>query len=282
VQFAYDWMEDPWLMEATATWIEDDVFDGINDNLQFLPASPLSFGAPWHAIDHFHPHGSNQYGAWIFFRFLSEYFGSPTHPSSASDRTVVRDIWAAADGRGKANGGRYAIRAIEHVLTSRGTNFRDVFADFGAANAIARQWYSEGASYTTPKAPEVTPSTTGVGGDLPMYHLSNDYVTLLPSSVTGEGATLTITLNLPDRVRGPEAYAVFFQKDGSIVPLRFALNDAGDGALTGIPFAASQVNKAILVLTNASTRYRCWQRTTLSCRGTALDDVDFHFGAQIG
>ena len=41
VQFAYDWFEDLWLMEGTAAWVEDEVYDGVNDNRQFLAASPL-------------------------------------------------------------------------------------------------------------------------------------------------------------------------------------------------------------------------------------------------
>jgi len=36
IQFGYDYFEEIWLMEATATWIEDEVYDSINDN---LPAS---------------------------------------------------------------------------------------------------------------------------------------------------------------------------------------------------------------------------------------------------
>ena len=35
VQFGYDWLEDLWLMEGTAAWIEDEVFDGVNDNLRY-------------------------------------------------------------------------------------------------------------------------------------------------------------------------------------------------------------------------------------------------------
>ncbi|MBD0317910.1 MAG: hypothetical protein ICV71_05245, partial [Thermoleophilia bacterium] len=42
VQYAYDWLEDLWFMEGTATWIEDEVFDDVNDNRQYLRTSPLS------------------------------------------------------------------------------------------------------------------------------------------------------------------------------------------------------------------------------------------------
>ena len=36
IQFAYDVKEDLWFMEGSATWVEDEVYDSINDNYQFL------------------------------------------------------------------------------------------------------------------------------------------------------------------------------------------------------------------------------------------------------
>ncbi len=42
VQFAYDFFEDAWIMEATATWAEEQLFDGINDNRQYLAASQIA------------------------------------------------------------------------------------------------------------------------------------------------------------------------------------------------------------------------------------------------
>ena len=36
IQFGYDYAEDGWLMEATATWVEERVADDVNDNRQYL------------------------------------------------------------------------------------------------------------------------------------------------------------------------------------------------------------------------------------------------------
>ncbi|MCH7733225.1 MAG: hypothetical protein IIB44_12085, partial [Candidatus Marinimicrobia bacterium] len=36
IQFGYDGWEAVWLLEATATWMEDEVFDDVNDNYQYL------------------------------------------------------------------------------------------------------------------------------------------------------------------------------------------------------------------------------------------------------
>ena len=42
VQFGYDYFEDVWLMEASSAWVEDEIFDDIDDNRQYLAKSPLS------------------------------------------------------------------------------------------------------------------------------------------------------------------------------------------------------------------------------------------------
>ena len=41
VQFGYDIAEDPWFLEATAAWVEDIMYDRVDDNLQYLRQSPL-------------------------------------------------------------------------------------------------------------------------------------------------------------------------------------------------------------------------------------------------
>ena len=56
VQFAYDYAEDGWFMEATATWMEERVFDDVNDNRQYLPAGQL--GVPGRPLDTFQNAGA--------------------------------------------------------------------------------------------------------------------------------------------------------------------------------------------------------------------------------
>ena len=50
IQFAYDVYEDLWFMEGTATWVEDEVYDKINDNYQFLSDSPIRY--PRRSVDY--------------------------------------------------------------------------------------------------------------------------------------------------------------------------------------------------------------------------------------
>lgn len=137
VQFAYDVNESVFLMEATATWAEDEVYDTINDNRQYLPYGPL--GYPQRSLGS--SSGLAPYGAWIFFRHLSE-----TWPAEVGKLPViVRKIWEGAAGSPSST------TSINKVLATHGTNFRDEFARFATRNRRTSTFYSEGAAY--PNAP---------------------------------------------------------------------------------------------------------------------------------
>ena len=64
VQFHYDIGEDIWFMEGTATWIEDEAYDDVNDSLRYLPSGPM--GQPLVPLDR--NTGFRIYGTWIFWR----------------------------------------------------------------------------------------------------------------------------------------------------------------------------------------------------------------------
>ena len=89
VQFHYDIGEDIWFMEGTATWIEDEAYDDVNDSLRYLLSSPM--GQPTIPLDR--NTGFRIYGTWIFWRFLAEYFGGAI-PANG----IVRAAWNRADG----------------------------------------------------------------------------------------------------------------------------------------------------------------------------------------
>jgi hypothetical protein len=263
VQFAYDAYEDPWFMEATATWIEDEVFDAINDNVQFLSASPLG-PSPWRPLDYFRPNGQNHYGVWIFFRYLSERFG----------RTVVRDIWSGAVGRNQ-----YSVRPLVQAITARGADFGSVFADFGVANAQPGVYYGEGSRYPTARS---ALAASDVSRSVPMYHFSNDYYSFAPQSADGE---LILTVKTARAFAPAQASALVFNRGAAAATVVRASYDASTDQLVFPPldFGSERVVKVVLVLTNPSTTMRsCWSDETspwYACRGTAVDDVEYGYTA---
>lgn len=123
VQFGMDAGEDGWFMEATSTWVEDMVFDKINDNANYLPYGPIAH--PEVPINTFN--GLYQYGDWIFIRYLTDRYGD----SSAGMDDLVLDMWKASAGK---RAGRDSIRAITKTLAAAGTSLADELARFSAGN----------------------------------------------------------------------------------------------------------------------------------------------------
>lgn len=118
IQLGTDATEAVWLMEATATWIEDEVYDGINDNYPFLRDW---FENPDTALDlpdlqaYFYG-----YARWIFMRYVSEHHGG---------QATVRSMWEHAVALD-------SMDAVNAALAEAGTDFETVFSRFAAANYV--------------------------------------------------------------------------------------------------------------------------------------------------
>ncbi|HWO70718.1 MAG TPA: MXAN_6640 family putative metalloprotease, partial [Actinomycetota bacterium] len=264
VQGAYDWFEDPWFFEGTAAWMEDEVYDEVDDNLQYLPDSPLR-----HREIPLDLGRRYRYGAWIFWRFLSEYFGSDGVP----DPTIVRRAWEFADG---SAGGPdlFSARAAAAAVAEREWQLRWAFADFGVWNVAPDAFYEEGPSY--PAAPldathVVSGSRPSTGiGSLVLDHLTNRAVGIRRGSGVPRSAQLLVVVDMAPYRRGSEASVIVSYRSGALEWFPIRLDREGDGRRR-VDFGRP-VREVILVLTNASIRYRCWMGTTLSCRGQPRDD----------
>lgn len=266
VQFSYDWREDLWLMEGTATWMEDEVFDSINDNHQYFPASalrrpgiPVDYGA-----------GGYQYGAWVFWRFLAEYFGT----AQGADPDVIREVWERADASPGASD-RHSLQAVAGVASARGVPFSRVFADFSSVGFDSHRWYEEGASYpqtTMARTHTLTRKAISTGWKgATMDHLASRNIAFRPGSTLTGRWRLRVSLDLPNTARGSVANFAVQSHSGSLRRLDVRLNRYGD-ATVPLSFSRSSVRRVVLTLTNASTRMTCWQQTVFSCAGWSRDD----------
>jgi hypothetical protein len=266
VQFAYDAAEDRWFMESSATWIEDEVYDPINDNWQYFPKSPI--GQPQVPLDS--NNKFNVYGDWIFHRFLVE-------SSPAQDPVIIRKAWRLADA--DFNGpDKYSLKAIEAVVKDLGAKFRWVFADFGMWNDVPGAVYEEGADY--PFAPptdafKITRNRSGASGSAVLDHLTNRYFWFVPGRGVQDDAKLLVAVNGPAYKTGPEASVVVLFKNGNVLFKPLALNKAG-GADILMKFGKGKVAEVDLVLTNASIRHRtaCWtdEKWRYACAALPKDD----------
>ncbi len=127
VQFAYDYWEASWWMEASATWMEDEVYDSIDDYDYYLgenswpdyPEISMTAEDGWH-----------EYGEVIWPRYITTF-----HGGAASEK----QLWeACAD--------QDALDAMVDFFGSE-TDFNDALVDFEVRNVLGYAGYEEGADW---------------------------------------------------------------------------------------------------------------------------------------
>ena len=271
VQFGYDISEDPWIMEATATWAEDEVYDRINDNLQYLKFGPMRHpGTPMDLFDREYP-GLYHYGTWSFFRFLTERFTA----AKGGMPVLVRDLWKRLD---DAPGGPddYSLQGLTRVLRKHKISLRDAFAAYSAANRMPARSYAEGKSY--PTAPLAARATLAPGRlvakprRFTLDHLTSATVRYTPGKQLGGAAwKLRVKLDLAPRYRGSAAVLTVVPRRGAPESTLVPLDKNGDAKRT-VGFSRGAVKSVEVTLANASDKFACNKRTTYSCAGRAKWD----------
>jgi len=141
IQMGYDGLEKSWLMEATATWMEDEIYDDINDNYGYLTNW---FYYPNLALNYDHtaeddsvaadPYGydTHWYGSWIFIRYISEHM----KPASGNGFETIRNIWDKSVVHDSYYGD-YSITAVDEGLKAANTGYSFKSALYGMALANA-------------------------------------------------------------------------------------------------------------------------------------------------
>lgn len=276
VQFAYDTFEDGWFMEATATWVEDELFDDVNDNVGYLPAGQL--GKPSIPLDKFDASTGGQYGNWIFFRRLTEKY--PTLTGALPN--IVREIWERADSVAPAVD-NYSIQAVRNEIVQRsGASFAAYFTRYGADNRRSRTAtiYNEGAANAYPIPPlaysKTMSSTSPATGwrSVTTHHLTSRTVRVTPGSTIRSTAwRARIELDMVGTGRGSAATLVVARKNGTFTTVALKIDSTGY-LRTTTGFSNQNVKYLELTLTNASAVYQgCFLVfTPYSCSGTPRDD----------
>jgi hypothetical protein len=288
VQYAYDIGEDKWLLEGSAVWMEDVVYDDINDYLQYvsvsqmgLPGIPLDFSSTQdRLID------QSKYGAFLFFRFLQDHVltdvnGQPT-------TAFMQQIWQNADSTRGSASDQYSIQAVKSMLAGRQVDFATAYTTFGVANLFPSSFYEEGELYAQEAAP--TGLTATLTRKRPLRtlkglldHLTTAYVQFRPGKGARGSSRLKLAINAPDpgKTQGGTGSLIFLYADGTGTYEPFTLNSAGD-LNTTVPFGKGVVTSVIVVLSNASTSYTCFQGQPFACQGQpSYDDLPFSIGAKL-
>ena len=265
IQFAYDVDEDIWFMEGTATWVEDEVYDSINDNYQYLPYSAIR--NPRQSADY--SVGQSRYGAFLFFRYAAERLRS---------RTVMRQFWEYAD----AAKTRYSLQAIRAVISARKTNWTNLFTQFASWNTLPAGSYSERSGYPTPKLTlnkYLKRGATSTGWQSAnLKHLSSSAIRIVPHSTLSTRKKILIEIFGPNKSHGTNALIQRRYRNGKVTHSMIPLNSAGNARLVR-DFNRASISSMYLVVANTSTAMKsCGQVTgfdggpAYSCSGRGTYD----------
>ena len=261
IQFGYDFGEDVWLLEATAVWMEERIFDDVNDNRQYLEAGQVYDSRT--PLDYFTSGGSQAYGNWAFFEFLSKNFGNG----------VVKKIWNKA---AAFNGAPdlYSTQAISNILKPKG-GFKKIYSRFASANVLPGKFYPEGQAWPATKLGNTYRLTksdrrTGKHGKRLLHLTSVSYQVKSSSSLASKKWRLKVKIDGPGSYRMPAAYVLVVKRKGTDKHF-VRLNNRGNGQLI-VPFGRKQVKSVYVSLVNASTRFTCGKKYPYSCSGLPIDD----------
>jgi Family of unknown function (DUF6055) len=137
LQMAYDAYQDAWMAESTAVWMEDQVYNGINDYLRYvrrwvrLDRTPLTANS------------ISEYGATVWNEWLVRQYG----------RDIIREAWARAL---HTRPGGFSVAAYDSAIRAEGRS--DFSHDFARFARDVAEWrtgarFREGARY--PDVPRV-------------------------------------------------------------------------------------------------------------------------------
>jgi hypothetical protein len=270
IQFGYDYYEDFWMLEGTATAMEDLIYDDIDDNYQYLAAS--QFVQPHVPVDYSandFSDGSflNRYGSWVFWRFLMEHLAVGT---LGVDPAVLLEIWERADSSpARRYGDATSIQAVTRTARGRGADFKAAFGFFGASLYAPEMSFDEAPGYLRylrlhnyGRAPfisskNISRSQRSARIETKIDHLSHKLVSIAHNSGrVPSGGKLRLRLEGPRAKKGTVLTTLVVRSDDTLHVRQMKLNTAGDGRIY-VPFGPAVV-RVVVVLTNASSRFsRC-------------------------
>lgn len=135
LQFAYDADEDPWFAESTAVWMEDQVYNGIDDYLRYVRHWVKLWETPLTASS------LKMYGSAVWNEWLAHHYG----------RALIREAWADA---ARARPAGFAVAAYEDAIRAAGpSSFGRDFTRFAADVAEWRTGIGFRESYLYPDMP---------------------------------------------------------------------------------------------------------------------------------
>ena len=185
LQNAYDYLEDPWMFEATATYMEDKVYPAINDYLTYVNAWVATTRQALTAFPASGPESFKPYGSAVWDHWLDHRFGPG----------VIRGAWEQSIGAGD-----FAPGAFNAAISSAGGNgFSDEFDRFAATVA---EWQAPGAGFPD-RYPDVPrEAQLPAGSETQPFALAHTTFALFDVPIPAGASTIRLTGKLPFGTNG--------------------------------------------------------------------------------
>lgn len=236
IQFGYNYYFDIWYAEATSTWMEDELYDSVNQLYDYIPEwftqSKLSLDIAESITT------GGGYGRWIFNRYLAEKHGTD----------MIRSVWEKVGGLNSPNGNDIPMVPVLDSLLSAtyGSSISSDFFGF-ARRVYYRTWTSHTSE--TGKIPDysavATYSTYPVSTNtVTLPHYSFAYYTFVPSSSASVDLNITVT-----GTSGIKATA-FIKSGGVITEYPFA---TVTGTTVTVPGFSSSSEVVLLIANTTDT-----------------------------
>lgn len=233
IQYSYSTAQPSWFAEGSAVWMEDEVYNSINDYLQYVANSPIRQPrTPLTTSGNYH-----NYGDFTVFKFLQSWMG---------DNDSTKKIWTAVKGDKHAN----AINALNKTITGDGRGVAGAWANFGKWNTLPPGSYPERSSYRPAgfwKRTSLSSSARSRSFSTGVKALANAPVQLTLNHNLGNYTHVTFKVTGPSSAAGGRTLIQVRRSNGTMST--YWIFGSGTRTLTMRP---SAINTVVTTMTNAN------------------------------
>jgi hypothetical protein len=215
LQFGYDAYQDAWFAESTATWMEDEVYNGINDYLRYVHRWDSLYDVPMTATT------IKEYGSAVWNHWLVRHYG----------RDIIRQAWAGAI---HVTPGGFSVGAYNRAIRAAGGS--DFDRDFARFATDVAEWrtdtvFPEGSLYQDAPRQGDLPLQGG-GTERTLNHTTFEMlrvhapqgraVVVEAAAPLGDSAGLALVGRLGDELHGRVVSRLSFKRHGGRMSVRLA------------------------------------------------------------